>query len=144
MKDERIFWYKDYRKPKDFTVWDILVLRLENKFAPYITRLTRYFPLSFLWQTRAFHFKYKEINEVLDRIHDIAGEKGFSFNLFFYDQDDRFLILYGQFDPKKKNVGDIHELFAHFQKCYENENSYITDLNEKRTAKFVFVRKTDE
>lgn len=143
MKEEKFFWYRDYRKPKDLTDWDYLFLYLEIKFAPYITRLTRYFPFSFLWRTRRFHYKFKEVNGAVDRIREIADTKGFWFNLFFYERDDRFLILYGQFDPKKKKVGDINELFAQFQKLYENENSYITPLEEERTAKFVFVRNID-
>ncbi len=143
MKEEQFFWQRDYRKPKDLTTWEALGILLMREISPYLTRLTRYVPFSLFCRSYGFHYRFKEVNEAVYRIQDIAAVKGFWFTLFLYQRDERFLIIFGQFEAKRKNVGDLAELFSHFQKLFEHENSYVTPLEEERTAKFVFVRNID-
>lgn len=51
----------------------------------------------------------------------MAGEKGFWFKLFSYDEDDRFLNIIGKFVPNKKG-SDKESLFQHFREKMKDED----------------------
>ena len=108
---------------------EIVVIYILKKINPYLTSLTRFFPFSLLWKDRRFHYKHKQITDADDLIIKIAGEKGFWFKLFSYDEDDRFLNIVGKFVPLKKD-SNKETLFQYMRAKMENEDFFINDLED--------------
>jgi len=124
-------WKSPDKKVSELSDKEILIIYIFKRIDPYLTSLTRFFPFSLLWQDRRFHYKHKRITDADDLIIKIAGEKGFWFKLFSYDEDGRSLNIIGKFVPLKKDSNkDI--LFEYFRKKMENEDFYINDLEDGR------------
>lgn len=114
-------------KVKDLTSQKVLEIYFFKITSPLITKLTRYFPFSLLWQDKRFHYKHKRVTEADDLIIKIAKENGFWFKLLSYDEDDQFLNLYGKFTELKKNLNRSKVLQIYRDKM-NNENFYINSI----------------
>ncbi len=124
-------WKSPDKKVSELSDKEILIIYIFKRIDPYLTSLTRFFPFSLLWQDRRFHYKHKRITDADDLIIKIAGEKGFWFKLFSYDEDGRSLNIIGKFVPLKKDSNkDI--LFEYFRKKMEDEDFYINNLADGR------------
>ena len=139
-KDKSYTWTAPDKKVSELSDKEVLIIYALKKINPYLTTLTRFFPFSLLWQDRRFHYKHKKITDADDLIIKIAGEKGFWFKLFSYNEDDRLLNIIGKFVPLKKD-SNKEKLFQHFRKKMEDEDFYINDL-EDGSVKISFILKS--
>ncbi len=124
-------WKAPDKKVSELSDKEIVMIYFFKKINPYLTKITRFFPFSLLWQDRRFHYKHKRTTEADDLIIKIAGEKGFWFKLFSYDEDGRFLNIIGKFVPLKKD-SNKDALFQYFREKMEDEDFYINDLPDGR------------
>jgi len=130
-KDKSYTWNSPDKKVSQLSDKEIVIIYIFKKIGPYLSTLTRFFPFSLLWQDRRFHYKHKRITDADDLIIKIAGEKGFWFKLFSYDEDDHFLNITGKFVPEKKG-SNKEELFQYFREKMEDKDFYINDLQDGR------------
>jgi len=130
-KDKSYTWSSPDKKVSELSDKELVRIYIFKIISPYLTSLTRFFPFSLLWQDRRFHYKHKRITGADDLIIKIAGEKGFWFKLYSYDEDDHFLNITGKFVPLKKDANK-DTLFQYFRKKMEDEDFYINDLPEGR------------
>lgn len=130
-EDKSYTWESPDKKVSELSDKEILIIYVLKIINPYLTTLTRFFPFSLLWQDRRFHYKHKKVTDADDLIIKIAGEKGFWFKLFSYDENDHFINIIGKFTPLKKD-SNKDTLFQYFRKKMENEDFYINDLDDGR------------
>jgi len=130
-EDKSYTWNSPDKKVSELSDKEIVIINILKMVNPYLTTLTRFFPFSLLWQDRRFHYKHKKITDADDLILKIAGEKGFWFKLYSYDEDDHFLNITGKFVPIKKGANK-NTLFQYFREKMEDEDFYINDLPEGR------------
>ena len=135
---EELKWTGKDIKTSDLTNGEIYRIIFFNKFSPFLTFITRYYPFSLLWKDRRFHFKYKEIAEADDRILEIAKKNGFWFKFLYFERNSNLLIIFGKFIPVEKGVKE-DKLIENFEKVFEKENVYISKPDTK-TVKISFIK----
>lgn len=138
-KDKSYTWESPDKKVSELSDKEVFIIYVLKKIGPFLTTLTRFFPFSLFWQDRRFHYKYKKIVEADDLIIKMAGEKGYWFKLFSYNEDDHFLNVIGKFIPLKKD-SNKECLFQHFREKIENQDFYINDLSDGK-VKISFMQK---
>ena len=139
-KDKSYTWIGPDKKVSELSDKEVLIIYALKKICPFLTTLTKFFPFSLLWQDRRFHYKHKKVTDADDLIIKIAGEKGFWFKLFSYDEDDRFLNITGKFVHIEKG-SNKEKLFQHFREKMKDEDFYINDL-EDGNVKISFMLKS--
>jgi hypothetical protein len=144
MKEDKSFKWKskdiNVSKLSNEEIWKIFIL---NKISPYLTKLTKYPPFSLLWQDRRFHYKHKKTTEADDLIIKIAGEKGFWFKLFSYDEDELYINIVGKFQPLK-TASSKDELYEYLRKSTENLGFYINDFEDGKVKISIIQEKPSE
>lgn len=138
-REKNFVWISPDKKVSELTSKEIVIIYIFKKISPYLTKITRFFPFSLLWQDRRFHYKHKRTTEADDLTIKIAGEKGFWFTLFSYDADDRSLNIIGKFTPLRKGARK-DTLFRHFREKMEKEEFYINELADG-SVKLSFIQK---
>jgi len=139
-EDKSYTWESPDKKASELSDKEVLIIYALKKIGPFLTTLTRFFPFSLLWQDRRFHYKHKKITDADDLIIKIAGEKGFWFKLFSYNEDNNFLSVTGKFVPLKKG-SNKDDLFQHFREKMKDQDFYINDLSDGKVKVSFMLKK---
>jgi hypothetical protein len=110
-----------------FVIFFLMIILLLRYTQTVVTRLTKYYPFSLLFQNRIVHYQYRHICEVLDVIYDLPYKTSQYFQVTDYDMDQYFVYVDGQFTTRKREQAII-KLHKKLIKHFGDQNVFISEF----------------